>query len=505
MPDISDNTNWFELDSQNSRPPPSGWPEGQMPSTVNDCARANMGSLKRFWNRVNPVQSISGSGGVYTFTTSNPSYPTAYVNGEIYTFYAGTNSVGNDQFQVNTLGAKPIYKRAYSPGFAPLNDQDIVNQSPVLLVYESSLNGGAGAFLLINPWLPATGDGAGGLVIPGNLGVGGAAGINYSGFTGGGSDGSSHGFRFGWSGANLVVSVDGTPGLQLANAAQLGAYLPLAGGVISGDLQINGGGNALYCPNGHINTGQNLYAGQSVYVGGVQLYNNAGTLTVANAHISTPDNISAGGSLFAGGCQWYNNGGWMFTPQSLQTNAGFQANGGGTAINAPNGAVISGTFVQANGGGTAFYAPNGSVSIGGTVVVAGRNPGNLAIQCTAGAVEADYYGTSFYAPNGHVVCINCYANDFIVTSDAALKTGIADSAVGMDAIRALSPKSFRWTAAPEREQLGLIAQDVATVLPQAVSTDTDEVSGPRMGINYAVILAVLINAVKELDAKLEAK
>ena len=256
----------------------------------------------------------------------------------------------------------------------------------------------------------------------GNLNVNGGGGIAYTGFGGGGSDGGSHLYRFGWSGSHLVVSVDGTSGLQLANAGDLNGYLPLSGGTVS-NLTVSGG------------------------------------LTV---------------------------------------------NGSGTAINVPNGAVISGTFLQANGSGTALYLPNGNISMGGGIVVTGNLGGGLSIHAT-NAVEADFFGTAFYAPNGNVTCIQCNANVFNNTSDATLKTDIADSGVGLDAVMRLAPRTFRWKAAPDREQLGLVAQEVEAVLPQAVSTsDGGGVHEPLMGIDYATITTALIGAVQELHVLLKA-
>jgi len=55
MADISDGANWSETDAANNRLSPNGWPEGMMPSGVNDAARADKGALKRFWNRANPI------------------------------------------------------------------------------------------------------------------------------------------------------------------------------------------------------------------------------------------------------------------------------------------------------------------------------------------------------------------------------------------------------------------------------------------------------------------
>ena len=70
MPDISDNTNWFETDNANDRPPPAGWPEGQAPSTVNDCARAMMGAIKRAWDRINPTEPTINPSGAHHKTLS---------------------------------------------------------------------------------------------------------------------------------------------------------------------------------------------------------------------------------------------------------------------------------------------------------------------------------------------------------------------------------------------------------------------------------------------------
>ena len=67
MADLSDNTNWFETDASNNKAPPNGWPEGMMPSGVNDTARGDKGALKRFWDRINPVQTITPASGVWTF------------------------------------------------------------------------------------------------------------------------------------------------------------------------------------------------------------------------------------------------------------------------------------------------------------------------------------------------------------------------------------------------------------------------------------------------------
>lgn len=58
MSDIS-STSWSETDASNSQFPPEGWPAGMFPNAVEPSARMNMGGVKRFWNRINPVYLAS--------------------------------------------------------------------------------------------------------------------------------------------------------------------------------------------------------------------------------------------------------------------------------------------------------------------------------------------------------------------------------------------------------------------------------------------------------------
>jgi hypothetical protein len=235
MAELSDNTNWFETDASNNKAPPNGWPEGMMPSGVNDTARGDKGALKRFWDRINPVQIVAPSGGVYTFVTANAAYPTAYVYGEIYSFTAGGTSVGGELFGVNALGPAPILKWNGS-AYSPIGAGDITQTQAPYLTYDNSQNAGHGGFILHNPFVPIYSNGAGGITVSGSIN-GYALGANGIGYP----IGEGHAIAFGWNGANLIAHVDGTntPG-ALATAASLGNYLPLSGGTVTGNLGVSG-------------------------------------------------------------------------------------------------------------------------------------------------------------------------------------------------------------------------------------------------------------------------
>lgn len=84
-------------------------------------------------------------------------------------------------------------------------------------------------------------------------------------------------------------------------------------------------------------------------------------------------------------------------------------------------------------------------------------------------------------------------------SDARMKEYVGDYVGGLDIVRQLQPRHFHWKNRSTGRQIGLIAQEVSKVLPEAVH----EAVG-MMGIMELPIIAVLINAVKGLAAKVEA-
>lgn len=107
MADIQ-SASWSETDASNNSAPPAGFPEGQLPSTVNDSARAVMGAIRRFYDHINPIIVSQGSANAQTLTYAVA--PAAYVTGDRYTFIVGSalTNTGATTLNVNGLGAKNI-------------------------------------------------------------------------------------------------------------------------------------------------------------------------------------------------------------------------------------------------------------------------------------------------------------------------------------------------------------------------------------------------------------
>lgn len=91
-----------------------------------------------------------------------------------------------------------------------------------------------------------------------------------------------------------------------------------------------------------------------------------------------------------------------------------------------------------------------------------------------------------------------------VNSDARLKKGIASIDDARALIIRLDGRTYHWkdrTGRDDNRHVGLIAQEVESVLPDLVS----ESAAGIKSVNYQGLVPVLINAVKEQDQTIQIK
>lgn len=126
------NANWSETDASNNAAVPNGWPEGMNPSDVNNAARANMGAIKRFWDRANGVKTTAGTSTAYTL-----SYDVAaasYYDGEEFSFILDETCGATPTLNINALGARNL--RKFSAGaWTNLAASDLLTDQPVRVRY----------------------------------------------------------------------------------------------------------------------------------------------------------------------------------------------------------------------------------------------------------------------------------------------------------------------------------------------------------------------------------
>lgn len=109
---------------------------------------------------------------------------------------------------------------------------------------------------------------------------------------------------------------------------------------------------------------------------------------------------------------------------------------------------------------------------------------------------------------------------FIPSSDRRVKQNIEPLLLGLNLIDKLSPQKFEFRSTPGEVEYGLIAQDVREALQQLGVTDKTNLvyedssqesinqlpegeEGPVLGIEYSKLIPILINSVKELQARVE--
>ncbi len=99
------------------------------------------------------------------------------------------------------------------------------------------------------------------------------------------------------------------------------------------------------------------------------------------------------------------------------------------------------------------------------------------------------------------------ANAIVLTSDRRFKKDIISIENGMDIIRQLNPVNYKFRAEEFKDkydfdntlQYGFIAQELETVMPSSVV----EMQDGYKGVNYTMLIPILTNAIKTLDAEVQ--
>lgn len=135
---------------------------------------------------------------------------------------------------------------------------------------------------------------------------------------------------------------------------------------------------------------------------------------------------------------------------------------------------------------------------GGNVGIGVTNPADKLSVAGIVAPSADNLYT--LGKNGARWTAVWAANGVIQTSDIRLKTNILPLHYGLKEILQLNPVSYNWISGSSGEnKIGLIAQEVKQLIPEVVTGDEQQ---EVLGMNYAELVPVLINAVKEQQGQI---
>ena len=157
-------------------------------------------------------------------------------------------------------------------------------------------------------------------------------------------------------------------------------------------------------------------------------------------------------------------------------------------------------YLQGNISGTAAVASacsgnSASASVASTVSINYNNNSNSTYQMLWGSGNSVYGTAGVYVnPLYNVI----YATDMVATSDERLKDRVGPIENALDKVNTLDGFLYTWndnyTGTDESVQVGVSAQQVEKVLPEAV----DELETGYKGVSYGKLVPLLIEAMKEL-------
>ena len=124
-----------------------------------------------------------------------------------------------------------------------------------------------------------------------------------------------------------------------------------------------------------------------------------------------------------------------------------------------------------------------------------------------GTIKTSRNGTSakthiqFFNDNGAVgsISTSASATAFNTSSDQRLKDNIVDAPSASDDIDAIQVRSFDWKAGGSHQKYGMVAQELQSVAPEAVTGDAD--SDDMMGIDYSKLVPMMMKEIQSLRAR----
>ena len=208
-------------------------------------------------------------------------------------------------------------------------------------------------------------------------------------------------------------------------------------------------------------------------------------------------------------------------PQGPQGPQGIQGPQGPQGLTGPQGAASSVAGPQGATGATGATGPQGPAGLTGAAGSAGAqgSQGAAGANGSAGAQGpqgpqgpgANQTLNTSSAVNFASVTAsgNMTAADFIIASDVTLKNVIENIPNALDIIKGLDGIKYTWNElgqkllgySADKIELGVLAQQIEKDLPELIATSPN---GDYKMVAYSRLVAVLIEAVKELSIKVDA-
>jgi hypothetical protein len=127
--------------------------------------------------------------------------------------------------------------------------------------------------------------------------------------------------------------------------------------------------------------------------------------------------------------------------------------------------------------------------------------GNLKIRVNSDGQACQQY----YSPTGGTsspvgsITVGASSTAFNTSSDQRLKENIADADDAGSRVDAIQVRQFDWIADGSHQDYGMVAQELQSVAPEAVTGDGD--SDEIMGVDYSKLVPMLVKEIQSLRAR----
>lgn len=178
--------------------------------------------------------------------------------------------------------------------------------------------------------------------------------------------------------------------------------------------------------------------------------------------------------------------------------------GTGLTVTTGNINVASGTIAASGAISGASFSASGAGSFGGTVSGALGSFGTLAVGGggTFGSTISVTTGNLTLSSGNITISGNGTANDWIATSDVALKENISTIDNALELTQQLTGHTYyRKDKIDDKKHFGFIAQEVEEILPELVEYVNEEKT--LKGVNYTKMSAILVEAIKSQQRIIE--
>jgi hypothetical protein len=139
-----------------------------------------------------------------------------------------------------------------------------------------------------------------------------------------------------------------------------------------------------------------------------------------------------------------------------------------------------------------------SSSVKGAAFLSSADQGRLYVSADSTAARDLAY---FINPNGVIGTITTTSSStaYNTSSDYRLKENITDANDAGDKIDAIKVRQYDWKTDGSHQDYGMVAQELMTVAPEAVSGDPE--SDEMMGVDYSKLVPMMLKEIQSLRAR----